>query len=119
MPSVGDFKSIGKGFEFLNRYLSSKMFNEPENLRKVLFNFLFVHKYKSQQLILNDRISSHAELIKRIDKALAFLRIKMQMNRMQNLKNTLQEIGFEPGLGNTAAKITESLEQLRELMQAP
>ena len=49
-PSVSDHKSIGKGFEYLNRYLSSKMFTEPENLRKALFDFLFVHKYKSQQL---------------------------------------------------------------------
>jgi sucrose synthase len=119
MPSVGDYKSIGKGFEFLNRYLSSKMFNEPENLRKVLFDFLFVHKYKSQQLILNDRISSHDELIKRIDKALTFLKNKNENEPYAKIKNTLQEIGFEPGLGNTAGKITESLEQLRELMQTP
>jgi sucrose synthase len=119
MPSVGDFKSIGKGFEFLNRYLSSKMFNEPENLRKVLFDFLFVHKYKSQQLILNDRISSHDELIKRIDKALTLLKNKNANEPYAKFKNTLQEIGFEPGLGNTAGRITESLEQLRELMQAP
>ncbi len=119
MPSVGDFKSIGKGFEFLNRYLSSKMFNEPKKLRKVLFDFLFVHKYKSQQLILNDRISSHDELIKRIDKALNFLNNKNANEPYAKFKNTLQEIGFEPGLGNTAGKITESLEQLRELMQAP
>ncbi len=31
----------------------------------------------------------------------------------------MQEIGFEPGLGNTAGLIIETLEQLRELMQAP
>lgn len=119
MPSVGDFKSIGKGFEFLNRYLSSIMFNESENLRKVLFDFLFVHKYKSQQLILNDRISSHDELIKRIDKALTFLKKKNVNEPYAKFKNPLQGIGFEPGLGNTAGLIIESLEQLRELMQAP
>ena len=119
MPSVSDYKSIGKGFEYLNRYLSSKMFNEPENLRKVLFDFLFVHKYKSQQLILNDRINSHDELIKRIDKALSFLKNKKENEPYLKFKNQLQDIGFEPGLGNDAGKIVESLEQLRELMQAP
>lgn len=118
-PSVSDYKSIGKGFEYLNRYLSSKMFTEPENLRKALFNFMFVHKYKTQQLILNDRISSHSELIRRIDKALTFLRTKKENEPYSKLKNTLQEIGFEPGLGNSAGLIIESLEQLRELMQAP
>ena len=118
-PSVSDHKSIGKGFEYLNRYLSSKMFTEPENLRKALFDFLFVHKYKSQQLILNDRISSHNELIKRIDKALSILKDKKESEPYSKFKNTLQDIGFEPGLGNTAGMITETLEQLRELMQAP
>lgn len=118
-PSVSDHKSIGKGFEYLNRYLSSKMFTEPENLRKALFDFLFVHKYKTQQLILNDRISSHDELIRRIDQALTFLKDKKESEPYSKFKNQLQEIGFEPGLGNTAGLIMETLEQLRELMQAP
>lgn len=119
MPSVGDYKSIGKGFEYLNRYLSSKMFNEPENLRKALFDFLFVHKYKNQQLILNDRIKTPEELIKRIDKALIYLKQKDESEAYTKFKNYLQEIGFEPGLGNNAGRVTESLEQLRELIQAP
>ena len=118
-PTVSDHKSIGKGFEYLNRYLSSKMFTEPENLRKALFDFLFIHKYKSQQLILNDRIATHDELIKRIDTALSFLKNKKVNEPYSKFKNQLQEIGFEPGLGNTAGLIIESLEQLRELMQAP
>lgn len=119
MPSVSDHKSIGKGFEYLNKYLSSRMFNEPENLRKVLFDFLFVHKYKNQQLILNDRIKSPDELIKRIDKALQFLNQKNNDELFSKYKNQLQEIGFEPGLGNTVGKIIVTLEQLRELMQTP
>ena len=49
-PSVSDHKSIGKGFEYLNRYLSSKMFTEPDNLRKALFDFLFVHKYSIRNI---------------------------------------------------------------------
>lgn len=118
-PSVSDHKSIGNGFEYLNRYLSSKMFTEAENLRKALFDFLFVHKYKSQQLILNDRIDSHDQLIKRIDKALTFLKNKKDSEPYSKLKNNLQEIGFEPGLGNSAGLIKENLEELRELMQTP
>ena len=118
-PSVSDHKSIGKGFEYLNRYLSSKMFTEPDNLRKALFEFLFVHKYKSQQLVLNDRVTSPNDLIKRIDKALTFLKDKKESDPFSKFKNSLQELGFEPGLGNTVGLISETLEQLRELMLAP
>ncbi len=29
-PTIRDSKNIGKGLEFLNRYLSSKLFQEPQ-----------------------------------------------------------------------------------------
>ena len=88
-------------------------------MRKTLFNFLFVHKYKSQQLILNDRVTSSLDLIKRIDKALLFLTSKKDSEPFLKVKNALQDLGFFHGLGNTAGLIKESLEQLRDLMQAP
>ena len=118
-PQVSDSKNIGKGFEYLNKYLSSKMFSEPEDLRKVLFNFLFLHKYKSQHLILNERISTPDDLLNNINTALKFLKSKKKDEPYAKLKNQLQEIGFEPGLGNTAGRIIETLEMLEDLMNQP
>jgi sucrose synthase len=118
-PQLSDSKNIGKGFEYLNKYLSSKMFSEPDDLRKVLFNFLFLHKYKSQQLILNERISTPEDLITNINTALKFLKSKNPEEPYIKLKNPLQEIGFEPGLGNTASRIIETLEMLEDLMNQP
>lgn len=118
-PSVRDPKSIGKGVEYLNRYLSSKMFTEPEKLQKALFDFLFVHKCKNQQLILNERIKNTDQLSKNIDKALAFLRKKDGEEPFSKLRHDLQSLGFEQGLGNNAESIIESLEQLDNLMQSP
>lgn len=118
-PSVRDHKSIGRGVEYLNRYLSSKMFTEPEKLRKALFDFLFVHKYKSQQLILNDRINSPEELSLSIEKAVKFLKKKNEEAPFKEVKHKLQELGFEPGLGNNAGKILENLDHLERLLQSP
>lgn len=118
-PSVRDYRSIGRGVEYLNRYLSSNMFTQPEKLRKALFDFLFVHKYKTQQLILNERISSPEQLINSIDKALVFLRKKNEKESLNKFQHELQQLGFEPGLGNNAGKIVESLEMLQELLQSP
>lgn len=118
-PNVKEPKSIGKGVEYLNRYLSSHMFTQPEKLRTALFNFLFVHKYKSMQLILNDRISNPEELSASIDKALDFLGKKEPDEDYLNFKNDLQSLGFEPGLGNNAGRIIESLEMLDRLLQSP
>lgn len=72
---VKEPKSIGKGVEYLNRYLSSNMFSNPyKMLGNALFNFLFVHKYDSQQLIVNDRIDQLGKLRFAIDKAINFLK---------------------------------------------
>ncbi len=118
-PSVRDYRSIGRGVEYLNRYLSSNMFTQPEKLRNALFDFLFVHKYKSQQLILNERINSPEQLINSIDKALSFLRKKNDKESLTKFKHELQQLGFEQGLGNNAGRIVESLEMLQDLLQSP
>jgi len=118
-PSVRESKNIGKGVEYLNRYLSSKMFTEPDKLRNALFEFLFVHKHKNEQLILNDRITSTEVLSKNIDKALSFLRKEDEDKPFSKIKHDLQNLGFEQGLGNTAGSIAESLEQLDNLLHSP
>jgi len=118
-PSVRDSKSIGKGVEYLNRYLSSSLFNNSENLSSALFKFLFVHKYNSEQLILNDRITNPAELMTAINKAMVFLSERKERELYSKIKHKLQEFGFEPGLGRTVSQIKESLEQLDALLHTP
>ena len=39
-PSVRDEKSIGAGVDYLNKFLSSKMFNDIEKWKEVLLNFI-------------------------------------------------------------------------------
>ncbi len=118
-PSVREYKSIGRGVEYLNRYLSSNMFTNPEKFRKALFDFLFLHKYNGQQLILNERIKNPDQLSGSIDKALSFLRKKDEDESYLLFKHDLQSLGFEPGLGNTAARIIEGLEELEQLLLSP
>ncbi|NJM95254.1 MAG: sucrose synthase, partial [Acaryochloridaceae cyanobacterium CSU_5_19] len=38
-PVIRDPKNIGKGVQFLNRFLSSKIFQDPDRLLEVLYNF--------------------------------------------------------------------------------
>ncbi|MBE0551058.1 MAG: sucrose synthase [Ignavibacterium sp.] len=118
-PSIRESKSIGRGVEYLNRYLSSKLFTNTEMMSKALFNFLFVHKYNSEQLVLNDRIKDTDDLLTAINKALTLLSDFEPNDPYKKFKHKLQELGFEPGLGNTAGKIKESLEQLDALINTP
>lgn len=118
-PSVRESKSIGKGVEYLNRYLSSSLFTNSEKLNKALFKFLFVHKHNSEQLILNDRIINPDELIAAINKTLNFLSEKADKELYSKYKHELQGYGFEPGLGRTVGQIKECLELLDALLHSP
>lgn len=42
-PAIHDPKNIGKGVQFLNRYLSSQLFQDSKELLDNLFNFLRLH----------------------------------------------------------------------------
>ncbi len=118
-PSVRESKNIGKGVEYLNRYLSSSLFTNSEKLSNALFEFLFVHKHNSEQLILNDRITNLEELITAINSALKFLGEKKDTELYSKYKHELQGFGFEPGLGRTVGQIKESLDQLDALLHSP
>ena len=118
-PSASEPKSIGQGVEYLNRYLSSHMFTKSEKLQKALFDFLFVHKYQQQQLILNEKIKDPEQLISAIDKALNLLRKKDPDENYSYFKSDLQDLGFEPGLGNNAGNIIENLEMLDRILLSP
>ncbi|MCW8803232.1 MAG: hypothetical protein OQK57_02450, partial [Ignavibacteriaceae bacterium] len=75
-PSIRESKSIGKGVEYLNRYLSSTMFTQPQKLSQAMFEFLFVHRHNSEQLIVNEKIDSPEKLNNAMDKAIALLKKK-------------------------------------------
>ncbi|VAI83825.1 unnamed protein product [Triticum turgidum subsp. durum] len=69
-PSMS--KSIGNGVQFLNRHLSSKLFQDKESLYPLL-NFLKAHNYKGTTMMLNDRIQSLRGLQSALRKAEEYL----------------------------------------------
>lgn len=119
MPSVRDAKNIGAGVEYLNRYLSSKMFNETDKWKNLLFDFIKLHKYNSTQLILNDRVKDADQLNANIDKALKKLDKYDNSDTYEKVKHDLQVLGFEPGLGKDVGEIAKSLKILDKLFDSP
>jgi len=119
MPSVRDIKNIGSGVEYLNRYLSSQMFNETEKWKNILFNFIRLHKYENQQLILNDRINNTDELSNKIDMAVMELSELKKETPYESICHRLQELGFEKGLGKDADEVINNLKLLDQLLNSP
>jgi sucrose synthase len=118
-PTIRDPKNIGKGVRFLNRFLSSKLFQDPRQWLESLYNFLRVHQFQGTQLLINGRIKSQQQLSDQVKLALSFVSDRPDHEPYEEFRYKLQEMGFEAGWGNTAYRVRETLEILDELIDSP
>ncbi|GAP97513.1 sucrose synthase [Leptolyngbya sp. NIES-2104] len=118
-PVLRDPKNIGKGVDYLNRYLSSRFFQDSGKGQETLFQFLQLHQYNGVQLLINGRIRSPKELSDRVKQALGFLSDRDPNESFESFRFDLQNLGFEPGWGNTTARVRETLEILDQLIDLP
>ncbi len=118
-PLIRDNKSIGNGVQYLNRFLSSKLFQDPTQWLAELYKFLSLHNYNGSQLLINERIQNQFQLSTQIKEAIAFVQKKPKTEPYPEFRFALQSLGFEPGWGNTAGRVRESLELLDDLLDSP
>ncbi len=118
-PSLRDSKKIGNGVDYLNRYLSSKLFGENcGTWQDALFNFLKLHKYNGQQLLINERIKSKSQLSEKVKRVINLLEKYPDRTSYENFRFELRSFGFEPGWGNTALRARKTLELLDLLIDS-
>jgi len=118
-PTIRDPKNIGKGVRFLNRFLSSKLFQDPREWLESLYKFLSLHQFQGTQLLINGRIKSQQQLSDQVKRALTFVSDRPDEEPYEEFRYKLQEMGFEAGWGNTASRVRETLEILDELIDSP
>ena len=118
-PLIRDPKNIGKGVQFLNRFLSSKLFQDPGQWLEALYTFLSLHSYNGITLLINGRIKNQKQLSEQIKQAIIFVSELPGEQLYEEFRFELQSMGFEPGWGNTAARVKETLEMLDELLDSP
>jgi sucrose synthase len=118
-PVIRDPKNIGRGVQYLNRYLSSKLFQDPRQWLEALFNFLSLHSYNGITLLINGRIENQHQLSEQVKEALIFLSQYSDNSPYEEFRFEFQSMGFEAGWGNTAARIGETLSMLDELIDSP
>ncbi len=118
-PVIDDPRNIGQGLAFLNHYLCDKLLIEPQYWLEVLFNALHMLKYDGMQLLINERIHSGVELSQQVKHTLKFLGEYAPDDPYERIHLDLQEFGFEPGWGNTIARVCETLELLNRLIDDP
>jgi sucrose synthase len=118
-PKLKESRSVGQGVEFLNRRLSSELFQNLDNGDRRLLEFLRVHQVKGRQLMLNRRIKEVSELRSAIRRANEYLQRQPKTAEWDDVSDRMQELGFEMGWGRTAARMRDTLHLLSDILEAP
>ncbi|MEW7978098.1 MAG: sucrose synthase [Candidatus Sedimenticola endophacoides] len=111
--------SIGKGVEFLNRRLSSRLFEDLGKGDRRLLQFLRAHRWRRQQLMLSEQITDTHELRHALRLASDLLEASAAQTPWSELSGPLRALGFEPGWGNRASRIRQTMQLLQNILEAP
>jgi sucrose synthase len=111
--------SIGRGVEFLNRRLSSKLFEDLGKGDRRLLEFLRLHQYRDQQLMLADTVDDVKELRNALRQAYKALSGYAPDATWEHLQQELEPLGFRPGWGNSVARVRETVRLLLDILEAP
>jgi len=116
-PRMQEARSIGQGVSFLNRRLCGELFQDGGTEK--LLDFLRVHQFREQQLMLNDRIGDVAHAQRALRKAQAYLRDLAPGTPWTDLAPRMSEFGFECGWGKNAERALDTLHLLSDILEAP
>ena len=118
-PKMRETRSIGRGVEFLNRRLSSQLFDERGKGSRLLLDFLRVHRYREQRLMLNDVVDDVQTLRSALRQATEILSAVPAKTPWHELSAHLRTLGFEPGWGRDAGRTLAYMELLLDILEAP
>jgi sucrose synthase len=118
-PNISDPRNIGQGLTFLNRYLCSQVLTDRQYWLDVLYDVLQKREYDGIPLLINDRIHSGSELSQQLSSAIKLVSDRQPDESYDKFHLDFQQIGFEPGWGNTASRVKETLELLERLFENP
>ncbi len=118
-PKLGDIRSIGRGVEFLNRHLSSRLFDRRGEGVGLLFRFLTLHQAHGRQLMLNDLLQDVSDLKDAVSSALDLLEGHDPDVPWTGIAQPMKRLGFEPGWGRDVRTVVETVSLLSDILQAP
>jgi sucrose synthase len=118
-PEISDARSVGQGLAFLNRHLCTQVAQDPDHWLEILFEVLRRHQYDNIPLMINEQIQSAQDLEQQVKLALKWIAARSPDAPYEQLHPEMQALGFEPGWGNTAERVEETLELLERLITSP
>eukprot|EP00898_Chlorokybus_atmophyticus_P006812 jgi/Chlat1/7131/Chrsp57S06805 len=118
-PKMREASSIGKGVEFLNRFLSGRMFDLSGKGTKELVEFLRDLEHRGRQMLLNTNTRTVEELQDALSVADELLDGRPETETWKDHEEQLRHLGFEPGWGRSVQKIRSMMKLLADVLEAP
>jgi sucrose synthase len=119
-PEIRDVKNVGNGISFLNKHMSSSMFQKSRQWGRKLFEFLRLHRINGYQLLVNGAILNNMEdFLGALEEMIEDLERLDPETPYINLEPQMRSKGFEPGWGYNAGRILETLQLLYGLFHEP
>ncbi len=118
-PHMSEGRSIGRGVEFLNRHLSSRLFYGTQIGLDRLLAFLRVHQCQGKQLMILDSIASVDNLRSALRQANDVLAMQDENLEWEDIASYLENLGFAPGWGKTVKTIYKTMSLLTDILEAP
>lgn len=119
LPRLEQQRSIGQGAPFLNRHLSRELFADKERQSAAWLRFLRLHQHRGMQLMLSQSMNQVERLQQALRRALDWLETLDPATPWSELQDRLAGWGFEPGWGRDAARVTDTMRLLADLLEAP
>ncbi|TCV90297.1 sucrose synthase [Sulfurirhabdus autotrophica] len=118
-PHLKEAKSIGQGVMFLNRQLSSTMFQRVHEGEARLLYFLKVHSIDGKPLMINGEFDSVSALREALRKSISKIERMDGGTPLAEFEDSLHKMGFAPGWGNSAGRVVDTMNLLVDILEAP
>ncbi|XP_068640377.1 sucrose synthase 7-like isoform X2 [Aristolochia californica] len=110
--------SIGKGTQYVAKFLSSKL-GDQEQGEKPLLEYLQALNHRGENLMINETLDSITKLRQSLLVADVVVSGLPKDTPYHQFELRFQELGFERGWGSTAEQAKETINSLSEVLQAP
>ncbi|TYH09330.1 hypothetical protein ES288_A07G086200v1 [Gossypium darwinii] len=118
MPKLTLASSIGKGLNFVSKYITSKLSGSVDNAQP-LVDYLLSLEYQGEKLMINEILNTAAKLQLALIVAEVSLSDLPRDTPYQSIELRFKEWGFERGWGDTVERVHETIRSLSEVLQAP
>ncbi|KAJ4834562.1 Sucrose synthase 6 [Turnera subulata] len=117
-PRLTLSSSIGKGVSYTSKFLSRKLCGSSD-AAKPLVDYLLGLNHQGEKLMINQNLDTVRKLQDALIVAETVVAAFSNDTPYQDFQQSLKELGFQKGWGDTAARVRETMRILSESLQAP